>query len=276
MANEGDEHVEVSDHDDELEKERGDQGTKAVPKDTNSANPSSKDPPQDTPATKQSDSNADNLLNAPLKQPKNPNPGSHGVHIITPRKLNFGSTPISSGPSGSDNTGGFSYDDLQKMIDEGVGRQIRERERNNSVCSFLDADKGPLAPEIYLAPDSDIRIPQLDNFKGASDNRDPESFIYGFRERMRLVRASDEVMCRTFCTCLTSEAWEWYVRLPQGSIKSFSDFANAFLKRYAGIKGPRVSCESLLSIKQGDRETLKDFVKRFTDMAKKVDPSTMR
>ena len=189
---------------------------------------------------------------APLKPVVNPNSGSHGVHVITLKKLSFspsGYTHVSAGPSGSGNPDGFTYEDLQRMIDEGVNRRIQEREKGKSVCSFLDADRGPLAPEIYLAPDSDIRIPQLDSFKGTSDNRDPESFIYGFRERMRLVRASDEVMCRTFCTCLTGEAWEWYVRLPQGSIKSFSDFANVFLKRYAGIKGPRIFCESLLSIK---------------------------
>ena len=204
------------------------------------------------------------------------NSGSHGVQDTPPlnRRLFHspdGSTPFSTGPSGLENPDGFTYQDLQRMIDEGVRRQVKEKEKSKSVCSFLDADRGPLAPEIYLAPDSDVKIPQLDSFKGASDNRDPESFIYGFRERMRLVRAPDEVMCRTFCTCLTGEAWEWYVRLPQGSIKSFPDFANAFLKRYAGIKGPRISCESLLSLKQGDRETLKEFVKRFTDAAKRVD-----
>ena len=122
MANEGDERVDVSDHDDELQKEGGGQGSKTVPKDTNPANPSSKEPPQDTPATKQSGSDADPLLNAPFKKP-NPNPGSHGVHVITPKKLLFspsGSTPASTGPSGSGDTGGFSYEDLQRMIDEGV------------------------------------------------------------------------------------------------------------------------------------------------------------
>ena len=202
--------------------------------------------------------------------------GSQGVHnspLINRRLFASpdGSTPLSSGPSGSGNSGGFTYEDLQRMIDEGVRRQIQEKERSKSVCSFLDADKGPLAPEIYLAPESNFKIPQLDSFKGASDSRDPESFIYGFRERMRLVRASDEDMCRTFCTCLVGEAWEWYIRLPQGSIKTFSDFATVFLKRYSRIKGPRISCESLLSIKQEGRETLKDFVKRFTDAAKRVD-----
>ena len=88
---------------------------------------------------------------------------------------------------------------------------------------------------------------------------------------MRLARASDAVMCRLFCTCLTGEAWDWYMKFPPGSIRSFEDFMNMFLKRYAGIKGPRASCDSLLSIKQGDRETLKTYVKRFTDAAKRVD-----
>ena len=153
MAKEGDEHVLVeSDHEDNTLKDGDNQGSKTVPKDTNTTDPS-----QETPITKQARSDTDALLNAPHKPSKNPNPGSHGVHVISPKKVLFspsGSTPVSTGPSGSDNTGGFSYEDLQKMIDEGVRRQIRERERNNSVCSFLDADKGPLAPEIYLAPDS--------------------------------------------------------------------------------------------------------------------------
>ena len=210
MAKNGEEHVSVE-SDDETRKEDGDQGSKTVLKETHSTDPPLKETPLGTPTTKKTGSDTDTLPKAPRNPVVNPSSGSHGVHVITPKKLSFspsGYTPISAGPSGSGNPDGFTYEDLQRMIDEGVNRRIQEREKGKSVCSFLDADKGPLAPEIYLAPDSDIRIPQLDSFKGTSDNRDSESFIYGFRERMRLVRASDEVMCRTFCTCLTGEAWE--------------------------------------------------------------------
>ena len=152
------------------------------------------------------------------------------------------SARLSSGLEGLHHTespsGGrpFTVQDLQRMIAEGVRQQIQEREKNKAAGPLLDIDNGPLAPEIYSAPDSDVKTPQLDSFKGASDARDPESFVYGFRERMRLAQASDAVMCRLFCTCLTGEAWDWYMRLPHGSIKSFADFMRAFLKRYAGIK----------------------------------------
>ena len=98
-----------------------------------------------------------------------------------------------------------------------------------------------------------------------------QAFLYRFFEKMRLARATDIAMCRAFPTCLDGKAWEWYTRLPAGSIENFEDLIQVFTKRYTGIRGPRVTCDVLLSMKQGAQESIRAFVVRFNDLAKKVE-----
>jgi hypothetical protein len=78
---------------------------------------------------------------------------------------------------------------------------------------------GPLSPEMYQ-----LTLHNLDEFKGNDDKKDPESFIHGFHERLSLLGAFDDIICRVFSTCLTGEAWDWYKTLPVGTIKSFDEF----------------------------------------------------
>ena len=59
--------------------------------------------------------------------------------------------------------------------------------------------------------------------------------------------------------------------LPPASIKTFEDFMRVFLTRYAVIKPPKLTNDALIEIKQGQNETLKSFLKRFSDTSNQID-----
>jgi Retrotransposon gag protein len=118
----------------------------------------------------------------------------------------------------------------------------------------------------------DFKIPlSLETFKGSNDQKDVESFIHDFHERLSLLGATDGIMCRIFSTCLTGEAWDWYKTLSPGSIRSFDDFTDLFLERYSHIKIPWVTVESLLDMKQSPTEWTRAYIYRFTRVMRNIE-----
>ncbi|XP_075675039.1 uncharacterized protein LOC142644277 [Castanea sativa] len=64
---------------------------------------------------------------------------------------------------------------------------------------------------------------------------------------------------------------EWFTRLPTSSIDNFEQLSSAFLRHFVGGQRPKRPADHLLTIKQGERETLRSYVKRFTRETLEVD-----
>ncbi|XP_075665223.1 uncharacterized protein LOC142634857 [Castanea sativa] len=64
---------------------------------------------------------------------------------------------------------------------------------------------------------------------------------------------------------------EWFTRLPTSSIDNFEQLSNAFLRHFVGGQRPKRPVDHLLTIKQGEKETLRSYVKRFTQETLEVD-----
>lgn len=141
---------------------------------------------------------------------------------------------------------------VHDLISKGVAEKLAELEleKVGGHPMILSLTEGPLALEIYKVSMEDFKYPNsLPSFRGSGDTQDPQNFVYGFYERLRLHGVSDAIICRVFTICLKGEAWEWYIKLPRGSIKSFEDFAKKFMERYTGVRPPKVTCDALLDIR---------------------------
>ncbi|XP_078158899.1 uncharacterized protein LOC144554456 [Carex rostrata] len=77
-------------------------------------------------------------------------------------------------------------------------------------------------------------------------------------------------MCRIFTTCLSGDAWDWYMGLPRSSIRKFKHLAKAFLERYTVIRPPQITCEMLLDVVQDPEERTRTFVNRFIQKSRKI------
>ena len=77
--------------------------------------------------------------------------------------------------------------------------------------------------------------------------------------------------CHSFPTTLKGDAREWFTKLPTSSIDNFEQLGNAFLHHFVGEQHPKRPADHLLTIKQGEKETLRSYVKQFTRETLKVD-----
>ena len=70
-------------------------------------------------------------------------------------------------------------------------------------------------------------------------------------------------MCKAFPTTLKGLARVWSSKIPPNSISSFNELSKLFVNNF--IKGQRHKCSSssLLTIEQGENESLRSFVTRF-------------
>ncbi|XP_030941561.1 uncharacterized protein LOC115966468 [Quercus lobata] len=66
-------------------------------------------------------------------------------------------------------------------------------------------------------------------------------------------------------------AREWFTKLPISSIENFEQLSNAFLRHFIGSQRPKRPADHLLTIRQGEKETLRSYVKRFTWETLEVD-----
>ena len=81
----------------------------------------------------------------------------------------------------------------------------------------------------------------------------------------------DEILCRSFPTTFKGAAREWFTKLPTSSVDSFEQLSNAFLRHFIGGQHPKRPADHLLTIRQGEKETLRLYVKCFTRKTLEVD-----
>ncbi|XP_015959937.1 uncharacterized protein LOC107483831 [Arachis duranensis] len=92
---------------------------------------------------------------------------------------------------------------------------------------------------------------------------DPSHHLSNFRSRMYLTDASDASRCKTFPTTLTKMAIKWFDSLPVRPITSLDNLTKKFLARFSIQNDKTKHAPSLLGIKQGDRKSLRSYMKRF-------------
>ncbi|XP_057719638.1 uncharacterized protein LOC130934065 [Arachis stenosperma] len=92
---------------------------------------------------------------------------------------------------------------------------------------------------------------------------DPDHHLSNFRSRMYLTDASDAVRCKSFPITLKKTVIKWFDNLPPRSISSFDDLAKKFFARFSIQKDKAKHAPSLLGIRQGERETLCNYMEMF-------------
>ncbi|XP_025611567.1 uncharacterized protein [Arachis hypogaea] len=99
---------------------------------------------------------------------------------------------------------------------------------------------------------------------------DPKVHVTKFESMMFLNSDSDLILCRSFPTFLDGAALLWFSNLPAGSISSFEEFAKLFINHFAASKSYVRDSDYLSTTKQGQHESLKDYMTRFTTAAMKI------
>ncbi|XP_016167956.1 uncharacterized protein LOC107610416 [Arachis ipaensis] len=107
----------------------------------------------------------------------------------------------------------------------------------------------------------------LTSYKGIGD---PKVYVTKFESMMFLNSDSDPILCRSVPTFLDGTTLLWFSNLPVGSINSFDEFAKIFINHFAASKIYVRDSDYLSTIKQGQHESLKDYMTRFTTAAMEI------
>ena len=113
-----------------------------------------------------------------------------------------------------------------------------------------------------------FKMPSLDSYDGT---RDPFNHIATFKTTMHLQGVLDEIMCRAFPTTFKGPTRVWFSKIPPNLVSSFEEFNKLFVNNFIGGQRHKRSSSSLLTIEQGENESLQSFITRFKREALTVD-----
>ena len=113
-----------------------------------------------------------------------------------------------------------------------------------------------------------FKMPSLDSY---DRTRDPFNHITTFKTTMHIQGVPDEIMYRAFPTTLKGPARVWFSKILPNIVSSFEELSKLFVNNF--IKGQRHkhSSSNLLTIEQGENESLRSFITRFNREALTMD-----
>ncbi|XP_050259175.1 uncharacterized protein LOC126704195 [Quercus robur] len=159
---------------------------------------------------------------------------------------------------------------LRRMRKEMNERRSAIKEKTDrSVDKMVRATDSPFTAAVLECPvPSKFRLPQLKPFDGL---KDPQDHLNTFKTTLGLQQPPDEILCHSFLTTLKGPAREWFTKLQTLSIDNFDQLSSAFLHHFIGGQRPKRPVDYLLTVKQGEKETLRSYVQRFTRETLEVD-----
>ena len=148
-------------------------------------------------------------------------------------------------------------DQMRKVMNE-MKENMR---RTNSIKDLVHRTDSPFIALINSYPlPPKFKIPSLDSYDGTCD---PFNHIATFKTTMHLQGVSDKIMCKAFPTILKGPARVWFSKIPPNSVSSFEELSKLFVNNFIGGQRHKRSSSSLLTIEQGESESLWSFIIRF-------------
>ncbi|XP_072077923.1 uncharacterized protein [Arachis hypogaea] len=149
---------------------------------------------------------------------------------------------------------------------EGEQPEHNEDTQKNIGDDDQETSPGPFTAEVmnFVLPRRFTLPTTLTPYDGLGD---PKKYIKKFTSIMIVNGASDKVLCRCFPSYLDGPALDWFCSLPAGSISRFRDISKPFEEHFAGSAIYLHDSDYLNTIKQGQHESLKDYITRFTKIA---------
>ena len=153
--------------------------------------------------------------------------------------------------------------DLLKSIRKEMDKveNVMKEKMDKNLDGMVKKTDSPFTPSVLECPLLlKFRLPLLELFNGL---RDPLDHITTFKMTLSLHQNLNEILCRSFPTTLKGAAKVWFNKLTRSSIDDFEQLSNSFVCHFVGGQQQKRPMDHLLTIKQGEGESLRSYVKRF-------------
>jgi len=87
---------------------------------------------------------------------------------------------------------------------------------------------------------------------------------------MAVVGATSSLKCKLLTGTFTDAALRWYMNLPRLSIVGYQDMTRKRIQQFSASKHRKLSSTSLFNVRQGQIESLRDYLARFNNATIKV------
>jgi len=129
-----------------------------------------------------------------------------------------------------------------------------------------DRDFQPFTEEILREPiPAGYVFPKMGTFVG---KQDPGVHLKNFRTQMLICGGSEATKCKMFAGTLVGTMLDWFSSLPEGSVMSFEVFTRLFMAHFSANKVKPLGLADLFKLKQAKKESIKQFLCRFSDLVK--------
>ncbi|XP_065619904.1 uncharacterized protein LOC136063439 [Quercus suber] len=157
---------------------------------------------------------------------------------------------------------------VEELTRQNQEMKLRLQQEENRSKDNME-DEGNSHRRILECPvPTKFRLPQFEPF---DELKDPQDHLNTFKTTLGLQQPPNEILCRSFPTTLKEATREWFTKLPISSIDNFEQLSNTFLRHFIGGQRLKRPADHLLTIKQGEKETLRSYVKCFTRETLEVD-----
>ncbi|KAF3536487.1 hypothetical protein F2Q69_00021387 [Brassica cretica] len=145
------------------------------------------------------------------------------------------------------------FDDIQSMVTRllGVAPPIRISKTN----SYADT---PFTDEIALFEmPQNFFFPNMSMYDGTGD---PDNHVTQYKQQILTVAIQRELreatMCKGFGSAIIGPDLQWYINLPNGSIRSFATLTDKYVEQFASSRSLEKTSEDLYEILQDRSEPL--------------------
>jgi hypothetical protein len=148
--------------------------------------------------------------------------------------------------------------------EEEVYVEHRSQNRYREVLSSKAKAASPLSSKLEKADwPQKFKLPaSLPEYDGESD---PRQFLQKYTVALSSGGGDDVAAARAMIMALMGSTQKWYASLPKGSIKSsWEQLRQRIENNFQGYQPQDLTSGDLPLIKQGDKEPLQEYIKRFT------------
>ncbi|KAK4841287.1 hypothetical protein QYF36_002224 [Acer negundo] len=153
----------------------------------------------------------------------------------------------------------YLHDHLKRLEECILGMQRNQTDYNNPD-PLVELQSTFVARICEAIAHRRFEMPQIPHYEGHSD---PMIYMQLYRGLMEVRGASEDVMCKFFPLTLGGTSLKWFNKLKQSSIQNFPQMCREFITRFRETRPLERKPNVLRDIKQGESETLKEYVERF-------------
>jgi hypothetical protein len=161
-----------------------------------------------------------------------------------------------------------------RRLQSKVAEIQKEREEEREAEAYHDSDEGevessqPLVQALWDAQvPANFQIPQLPSFDGKTD---PLEHLMAVGTQTSIIGVEEHLKCKLLSSTFKDAALRWYMNLPNNSVTGYADFHRKFVHQFAGSKHVQVTTTNMFALRQGNSETMREYLARFNEATIKV------